>query len=436
MCGWCIRYLTPHDNARILLSRLSLGPRSYLKEGPLGSSSFLNVVFHMRTLTLFLTLAALSSTFTTLSHAQNYALRFGPQTQAVFPYHPSMNTGVTATMEYWVRADSPRGNTTWFRYQDSAEHKVLTVTNNGDIHYLYAGSPWWEGTWYGGVTLPGAGTIAADGQWHHVAFVRRATGGWSIYRDGVRIVNQGPGSGLGNGCWATCNVINATPPTILGNGSTNLPSYDIDDLRISSVERYVDDFVPSRGWIPDAGTVMLLDFNEGSGNQVLDHSGTAQVGTIQGQNPTWEWLLLESSCGSDTLCYCTGKVNSLGCAPSIQASGDTSLTGPDDLHITGTGFLPNTPGLLLWSRTAASTPFMGGTLCLSPQILRTSVQVSGSGGAAPCSGTHDFFFSHSVMNFRGLNPGETVHCQFLARDPALPQDKVSLSNALKFLVKP
>jgi hypothetical protein len=154
----------------------------------------------MRKLSLFLTLTALPSIFTTLGHAQNYALRFGPQTEAVFPYHPSMNTGATATMEYWVRADSPRGDTTWFRYQGSAEHKSLTVTNNGDIHYLYAGSPWWQGTWYGGVTLPGAGTIAGDGEWHHVAFVRRASGGWSIYRDGVRIVDQGPGSGLGNGC--------------------------------------------------------------------------------------------------------------------------------------------------------------------------------------------------------------------------------------------
>lgn len=389
----------------------------------------------MRILSTLLGLAALAS----ISTAQNYALRIGPGTVLEFPHHPAMNTGATATMEYWARADSPRAPLTWDRYLGSAEHKSLGIQGDGSIHYLYAGSPWWQGSWYRGVTNPGPGTFAHDGAWHHVALVRRANGMWSLYLDGVRIVHEGPGTGLGGGCWLTCNIINAATNTRIYSGGTTLPAWDIDDLRISNVERYDRDFVPSRGWLPDSGTVMQLDFNEGTGAVVHDKSSFLQVGSMQayGSVPaSWEWLLLEPSCGSDTLCYCTGKVNSLGCTPAISAVGDTALGGPDDLHILGTGFLPNTPGLLLWSRTAANTPFGGGTLCLSPQILRTSVQVSGNGGSEPCTGTHDFYFSHSVMNFRGLQPGETVHCQFLARDQSLPQDKVSLSNALKFLIKP
>ncbi len=370
-------------------------------------------------------------------HAQNYALRLGPSTRVEFPHNAVMNTGGSATMEYWFRADSPRGATTWSRYAGSAEHKGLSVLSTGSIDYLYAGSPWAQYPTFGGVTYPPAGTVTPDGVWHHLAFVRRANGSWAIFLDGQRIVNEGPGTGLGGGCWLTCAVINAATTTTLGNGSTSLPSYDIDDLRVSSIERYDGNFTPSRGWLPDAHTAMYLDFNEGSGSVVRDRSAAQQVGSFQGTNttPTWEWLLVESSCGSETLCYCTGKVNSLGCTPSISAVGDTSLSGPDDLHILGSGFLPNTAGVLMWSRGPATTPFGGGTLCLAAPTVRTPIQVTGPGSSG-CSGQYDFHLSHAYMNSRLMQPGDIVHCQYVSRDPGQTQDKIALSAALRFFVKP
>ena len=385
------------------------------------------------------TLFALASVVvtTSIATAQNYALRLGPSTLVEFPHNAVMNTTATATIEYWFRADGPRGDTSWYRYAGGAEHKGLDLLANGGINYLYAGSPWHQYPSYGGVTLPPAGTVPLDNAWHHLAFVRRANGSWALFLDGLRIVNEGPGTGLGGGCWLTCAVINAATATKLQNGSTSLPSYDIDDLRVSNIERYDTSFVPSRGWLPDANTAMYLDFNEGSGAVVHDKGLAQQTGVFVGYNttPTWEWLLVESSCGSDTLCYCAGKVNSLGCTPSISAVGDTSLGGADDLHILGSGFLPNTAGVLMWSRGPAATPFSGGTLCLATPTTRTPIQWS-SPGSAGCTGLYDFHLSHAYMNSRLLQPGDVVHCQYISRDPGQVQDKIAMSGALRFLVKP
>jgi hypothetical protein len=195
---------------------------------------------------------AFLASITVQAHAQNYALRLGPTTRVQFPHSAVMNTTTAATIEYWFRADSPRGNTSWVRYAGSAEHKSLDVLADRSINFLYAGSPWHQYPSLGGVTLPPAGTAPVDGNWHHLAFVRRSTGSWSLYLDGLGIVNQGPGSGLGSGCWLTCNVINAATSTRVENSSASLPSYDIDDLRVSNSERYSQNFVPSRGWLPAA----------------------------------------------------------------------------------------------------------------------------------------------------------------------------------------
>jgi hypothetical protein len=370
--------------------------------------------------------------------AQNYALRLGPSTRIEFPHHPVMNTTTAATMEFWFRADGPRGSTGWYRYSGSQEHKSFYVLANGGIDYLYAGSPWHQpSSGLGGMTILGAGTAPVDGGWHHMAFVRRANGTWAIFVDGVRILNEGPGTGLGGGCWLTCNIINAVTSTKVQNESSSLPSYDIDDLRISSTERYDTNFTPARGWLPDAATAMYLDFNEGSGAVVHDKGTAQQVGSFVGYQttPTWEWLLVESSCGSDTLCYCTGKLNSLGCTPSITAVGDTSLGGADDLHILGSGFLPDTAGVLMWSRGPAALPFAGGTMCVANPTTRTAIQYSGNNGAG-CTGRYDFHMTHAYMGSRLLQPGDIVHCQYISRDPASAPDRIALSGALRFIVKP
>lgn len=253
-----------------------------------------------------------------LAQSGNHALRLGPGTTLQFPHHPTMLTGSTATIEYWVKGSGTMGDLFWTRYVGFQEHKALIVLANGGLNYLYAGSPWHQQPSYGGVTVPGAGTIPADGSWHHLAFVRRPTGRWSIYVDGVRLVDEGPGTGLGGGCWLTCGVIETTTSTVIGNGSTTTPSWEIDELRVSNNERYSGNFTPNRFFTTDANAVMHLTFDEGQGSQVVDRSAAQQVGTFTGTNPTWTWV--------PTL-QATFQTLGAGCAGSAGVPSLTNLNG-------------------------------------------------------------------------------------------------------------
>ena len=60
----------------------------------------------------------------------------------------------------------------------------------------------------------------------------------------------------------------------------------IDEVRISTVARYAEDFVPSRRFAPDAETLALYHFDEGEGDIVRDSSGNAHHGTVVG-SPKW-----------------------------------------------------------------------------------------------------------------------------------------------------
>jgi hypothetical protein len=137
--------------------------------------------------------------------------------------------------------------------------------------------------------------------------------------------------------------------------------------------------------------------------------------------------------------YCAAKRNSLGCLPAIGSTGMASLSGSDNFHVVASDVLNEQPGLLIWSGTPGNTPWFGGTLCISPPILRTPVQ--SSGGSAPpandCSGTYSFFFSHALMSQASLLPGSEVCAQYWSRDLGFaPPDSVGLTNALHFVILP
>jgi len=217
--------------------------------------------------------------------AADAALRIGPGGRVTFPHHPIMHTGTRVTVEFWVKTEPSSGGIDWLRNAGPQEHKQVVAYADGSINYLYTGSPWHQYPQYGGVTLPGPGTIPIDSQWHHLAFVRRDNGTWSFYVDGTRIVNEGPGTGLGNGCWLTCDIREGSPATELRCLSDALSSFAIDSLRVSKVARYDQDFVPARSWVSDTETAMLLNFDEGSGYTVQDQGPGQQIGTIS--SGTW-----------------------------------------------------------------------------------------------------------------------------------------------------
>jgi hypothetical protein len=98
--------------------------------------------------------------------------------------------------------------------------------------------------------------------------------------------------------------------------------------------------------------------------------------------------------------------------------------------------LESTPGLYFYSVNGlASTPFLGGTLCVTPPIVRTPLQLSG--GSTPCGGT--FFFDFNAWIATGSDPslgaGTMVNGQYGYRDPADPF-KSGLTNAIAFSIQP
>lgn len=143
--------------------------------------------------------------------------------------------------------------------------------------------------------------------------------------------------------------------------------------------------------------------------------------------------------GTNPTSYCAGKVNSLGCTPTVSFAGLPILSGPDTLTIAATQCINNKNGIFFWGSTPNNVAFLGGTLCVKTPLKR--LPPASSGGNPPpatdCSGSYSFFFSHAYMASEGLTAGSTVHGQFWMRDPAHPDGTgVGLSNALYFAILP
>ncbi len=136
--------------------------------------------------------------------------------------------------------------------------------------------------------------------------------------------------------------------------------------------------------------------------------------------------------------YCTAKVNSLACLPSIGYAGAATISGPDDFYVTTAGVLNEKAGIMIWSHGPDNRPFMGGTLCVAPPIIRTPVQ--GSGGNPPppdCSGSYSFHFSQAYMAGKSIVAGMRLFAQYWSRDPGFaPPDDVGLTDGLEFVVGP
>jgi hypothetical protein len=141
-------------------------------------------------------------------------------------------------------------------------------------------------------------------------------------------------------------------------------------------------------------------------------------------------------CSGHAQTYCTGLVNSQGCAPSLLFHGAPSASAGSGFVLRTSGLVPNTVGIYFYSKTGpASIPFGGGLLCVAPPITRSS-PVS-FGGSGPCSGQLNLDFNAHIAGGTdpGLVSGATVWIQAWARDNAAAS-KVSTSNALRFTICP
>jgi hypothetical protein len=136
--------------------------------------------------------------------------------------------------------------------------------------------------------------------------------------------------------------------------------------------------------------------------------------------------------------YCTGKVNSLGCTPSISYSGSPSASSTAPFNITASNFVNQKNGLLFYSAAPAAVLFQGGTKCAANPILRTPPQNSGgSASGSSCTGAYSFDFNHWIANGWdfSLGAGSEIYAQYWSRDPASPSH-TGLSNAIRFVINP
>jgi endonuclease/exonuclease/phosphatase family metal-dependent hydrolase len=169
-----------------------------------------------------------------------------------------------------------------------------------------------------------------------------------------------------------------------------------------------------------------------NGNGVADTSDIAN-GTSQDSNG--DQIPDECQCTTPAA-YCTGKVNSQLCSPSIAYAGTPSATHPAPFDIQGVAFLNNKSGLMFYGFGPGSTPFEGGLFCVQAPVKRTPVQNSGgSPSGNDCTGIYSFDFNAYIRG--GLDPnllaGVAVYAQYWARDPQDPFT-TSLSNALGFTI--
>ncbi len=138
--------------------------------------------------------------------------------------------------------------------------------------------------------------------------------------------------------------------------------------------------------------------------------------------------------------YCTGKINSQGCAAAIGTHGGpaASMTASTPFQVTCTGVVEGAIGLMFWGHEPRAVAFLGGFHCVEPPTPRTAAQHAGSTGV-PCSGSYSFDFNGYAQSgsVPALAAGQMIRAQYWYRDPADPQGFfAATSNAIAFPLGP
>ena len=251
---------------------------------------------------------------TTTAGNWGYALQFGGTGSGdidrvkirVDPNTP-IDVGADFTLEWWMKANAQDNTglascgteTGWSTGNILFDRDVYFAGDNGDYGVALHGGRIAFGVSRGssGTTLCGT-TIVANGNWHHIAVTRASsTGQLAIYVDGVRdALGTGPTGDVSYRNGRSTSFPNTDPYLVIGAEKTDegsqYPSYRgiMDEIRLSNNIRYASNFTPSGSpFTPDANTVGLYHFNEGSGTTALDSAtvtGAPTNGTIRvGGNP-------------------------------------------------------------------------------------------------------------------------------------------------------
>jgi len=156
----------------------------------------------------------------------------------------------------------------------------LFLLRCADGHAMFAA----QALGYGVVSAWGPVTCA-DGIFHHFAGCREVVGTTVTHRVFV------DGALVAEATETTAYVGSADVQIVVGGPLfiahvSGLPG-TVDELRISTIDRYKSSFVPARRFTSDANTYLLWHMDEpGTGTDIVDASGNGRNGTIVGANAT------------------------------------------------------------------------------------------------------------------------------------------------------
>jgi hypothetical protein len=144
--------------------------------------------------------------------------------------------------------------------------------------------------------------------------------------------------------------------------------------------------------------------------------------------------------------YCTAKLNSKNCTPTIGYTGSPSASAGSGFVVSAAQVLNNKSGLLFYGTSGqATTPFQGGTLCVKSPIKRTpGVNSGGNPPPNDCSGVYALDMNLFAVGGLGGSPlaaltvpGTIVNCQWWGRDPGfVAPNNTTLSDGLEYTVFP
>lgn len=205
--------------------------------------------------------------------------------------HRELDVGGAFTIEFWMRArpgENPAGpctygNDNWITGHVIVDRDVYGPGDAGD----YGVSLFADGVAFGaavggsGAGICGGGDLHDDA-WHHVAAVRDAGGGLTLWVNGQLADSApGPAGDLSYRDGRATAWPASDPYLVLAaekhDAGAAYPSFSgwLDELRLSSVARYASPFVPARApFVPDGATTALYHFDEGAGDTLRDVAGS------------------------------------------------------------------------------------------------------------------------------------------------------------------